>query len=187
MKKKLTECIVPLSSLKTGEHTFEFILNGDIFAENQYDEIHAAALKAEISFNKNSSIMTFHFNINGTINITCDRCGEDFDMPLSVSRQLIVKTESREHQEEDDMVCLSGDETDFDAAPYIYQYVVLSIPMQHIHPADKNGKSTCNSETIAKLNNIHVETSNEEKYMMNGNMQFSNKEKPLKTKLKNNN
>lgn len=185
MKKKLTECIIPISSLKNGENGFRFALNGDIFTENQYDDIHNAALTASVSFNKNSSIMTFHFDIEGTVNVTCDRCGDDFDMPLSVKRQLIVKTECHEHQEEDDMVCLSGDESDFDVAPYIYQYVVLSLPMQRIHLADQNGKSSCNSETIAKLNNIHVETSNDEEYV---NMHFPpDKEKSLKSKLKNNN
>lgn len=158
---------------------YPFDIDGALFAENQCDDIHGAQLRAEITFNKNSSIMTFHFNISGTFNVTCDRCGEDFDMPTEIKRQLIVKTESREHLEDDDMVTLSGDEPNFDVAPYIYQYVVLSMPMQRIHP-EKNGKSTCNSETIAKLNNIHVEKSNEEQYVLNSNKQLLSKEKTLK-------
>ena len=126
--------------------------------------------------------MTFHFNIEGNVNVTCDRCGEDFDMLVSVKRQLIVKTESHEHQEEEDMVSLSAGEGDFDAAPYIYQYVVLSLPMQRIHPQGNNGKSACNKETLLRLNNLHVEKSNDEKYILNSNMHFSGKENTLKHK-----
>ncbi len=116
----------------------------------------------------------FHFNINGTVNVTCDRCGDDFDMPIAVKRDLIVK-QSIEHSEEDDMVTLAGDEGDFDAAPYIYQYVVLAMPMQRMHTDTK----ACNSEALAKLKNIHVDTSNDEQFVKNSNMHFS-KEKPIK-------
>jgi len=186
VKKKLTECIIPLSSLKNGEYNFRFDLTGDLFSDNQFVDIHSAGLKAEINFTKNSNITILHFTIAGTINITCDRCGDDFDMPLSLNRQLIVKTDSREHQEEDEMVSLSGDEHSFDAAPYIYQYVVLSLPMQRVHPDKENGESSCNSDALEKLKHIHVEKSNEEKYILNSNMHYSTEEKPLKTKLKNN-
>ena len=175
MKNKVTECIIPLASLKNGDHTFHFDLTGDLFTENQYVDIHSATLKADVNFNKNSSITMFHFNVNGTVSITCDRCGDDFDMPIHVKRDLIVK-QSIEHSEEDDMVTLAGDEGDFDAAPYIYQYIVLAMPMQRTHTDIK----ACNTEALAKLKNIHVEKSNDEKYVMNSNMHFSNKEKPLK-------
>jgi len=180
LKKKLTECAIPLSSLKNGEHTFTFDINESLFTENQYNDIHKAELKAEISFNKNSTILTFNFTINGTANVTCDRCGDDFNMQVVVKRQLIVKTQSAEHQEEDDMVCLAGNETEFDAAPFIYQYVVLALPMQKIHPTDKNGKSECNPEAIDKLKHIHVEKSNDEKYVLNSNMHFATKEESFK-------
>ncbi len=187
LRKKLTECIIPLSSLKNGEHTFLFQPNESLFTDNQYNDIHKADLKAEVSFNKNSAIMIFNFTITGTVNVTCDRCGDDFSMPVTASRQLIVKTQYHEHQEEDDMVSLASDENSFDVAPYIYQYVVLALPMQKIHPADKNGKTACNPEAIDKLNHIHVDKSNDEKYVLNNNMHFSSKEKALKIKLKNNN
>ena len=180
MKQKPVQCLIPLHSLKTGEHEFHFDINSSIFTDNQYDDIHNASLKADINFNKNSSILMLNFAINGTVNVTCDRCGDDFDMPVDLKRQLIVKTECQNHQEEDDMVSLSMDEYDFDAASYIYQYVVLSLPMQRIHSTDKNGKSTCNAEAINKLSRIHVDTSNDEQYVMNSNKRFSHKEDPIK-------
>ena len=181
MKKKPVECIIPLHSLKNGEHAFHFALSNSIFTDNQYDDIHNADLNADINFDKNSSILMLNFDIHGTINLTCDRCGDNFDMPVALKRQLIVKTECHTHQEEDDMVSLSTDEHEFDAAPYIYQYVVLSLPMQRVHGNDKNGKSACNPEALDKLNHIHVEKSNEEQYILNSNKRFSHKENQIKT------
>jgi uncharacterized protein len=181
VKKKPVQCLIPLHSLKNGEHEFHFTLDNTIFTDNQYDDVHNAGLKADINFNKNSSILMLNFNITGTINLTCDRCGDNFDMPVELKRQLIVKTDSHSHQEEDDMVSLSMDEYEFDAAPYIYQYVVLSLPMQRIHVVDKDGKSACNPEVINKLDHIHVEKSSEEQYILNSNKRFSHKENQIKT------
>jgi uncharacterized protein len=186
VKKKLTECTITLASLKNGEYNFRFDLTGELFTDNQFVDIHSASLRADVNFTKNSNITILHFKVEGTINITCDRCGDDFDMPLSLTRQLIVKADCREHQEEDEMVSLSGDEHSFDAAPYIYQYVILSLPMQRVHPDNEKGESSCNSDALAKLKHIHVEKSNDEKYIMNSNMHYSSGEKPIKNKLKNN-
>lgn len=166
MNTKPAQCSIPLYSLKDGEHEFHFDLSSDIFSDNHYDDIHGAALHAKVSFNKNSSILLFNFNIEGTVNVTCDRCGDDFEMPVKIDRQLIVKTGCSIHQEEDEMVSLAANDSELDAAPYIYQYVVLWLPMQRIHPEEKNGKSSCNAAVIEKLNSIHKEKSHDEQYIM---------------------
>ncbi len=110
--------------------------------------------------------MVFHFAIEGKVTVTCDRCGDDFDMPLNITRQLIVKTGSSASQEEDDMVSLTAADYELDAAPYIYQYVALWLPMQRIHPVDDKGKSMCNAAVLEKLNSMHKEKSHDEQYIM---------------------
>ncbi|MGP8214861.1 MAG: YceD family protein [Bacteroidia bacterium] len=178
MRIKDTQCIISLASLKNGEHSFLFTIDGELFQENHFEDIHEADLKAIITFNKNSPILMFNFTVEGTVTVTCDRCGDDFKMPTKIERQLVVKTECKTHQEEDDMVSLATGEKDIDIAPFVYQFVVLSLPMQRIHANDKNGKSECNSEIINKLKRLEVKKSNEEKYITNGNMRSSHTEKP---------
>ena len=178
MKNSATQYIIPIASLKKGEHNYLFTVEGDLFTENQYDDIHSADLKVNVTFDKNSSIFMFNFLIEGTVNVTCDRCGDDFDMELYLKRQLIVKTGTSVHQEEDNMISLANNETDIDIAPFVYQYVVLSLPMQKIHQPDSEGKRACNPEVLKKLKNLNVETSNEEQYILNSNKHFSHKEKP---------
>ncbi len=173
VNKKTTQCPIPLYSLKNGEHEFHFDLPSSVFSDNHYDDIHAASIHARISFNKNSSIFIISFVITGTVNVTCDRCGDDFDMPIDISRQLIVKTGCSVHQEEDDMVSLTSSEYEFDAAPYIYQYVALWLPMQRIHPADVNGKSLCNATVLEKLDSIHKEKSHDEQYILDSSRGYN--------------
>jgi uncharacterized metal-binding protein YceD (DUF177 family) len=37
-------------------------------------------------------------------------------------------------------------------ANWIYEFISLSVPLQHICKLDEKGKSTCNQEVIDKLN-----------------------------------
>jgi uncharacterized metal-binding protein YceD (DUF177 family) len=178
VRVKDTACIISLAALKNGEHSFLFTIDGELFRENKFEDIHEADLKVIVTFNKNSPILMFHFAIEGKLNVTCDRCGDDFNMTTKLERQLIVKTEGREHQEEDDMVTLTSGEKDIDIAPFVYQYVVLSLPMQRIHPINKDGKRGCNPEVIKQLKNLEVDQSSEEKYIINSNKRSSNDEEP---------
>jgi len=179
---KDTQCIIDFAPLKAGEYSFLFTLDGELFKENHYEDIHDANLKVIIEFNKNSRIMMFNFTIDGTVNVTCDRCGDDFNLPVYLQKQLIVKTDGREHQEEDDMVTLATGEKDIDIAPYVYQYVVLSLPMQKLHPPEKDGTRNCNPEVLKKLKNIEVEKSSDEQYIINSNKRFSHEEEKPKKK-----
>lgn len=179
MKKKKNSYIIPFTLLKNGDHSYLFSIEKELFLENNYDEIHDCQLKAHITFTKNSAILSVTFNIYGTVNVTCDRCGDDFDMAINVDKKLLVKLDSIVHSEEDDMISLGKDEVDFDIAPYIYQYIVLSLPMQRIHPEGKDGVRHCNPETLDKLKRLEVDKSNEEKYILNTNKQiFHFKEDP---------
>jgi len=175
---KDTQCIISLAPLKNGEHSFLFTIDGELFRENNFDDIHEADLKAIVKFNKNSSIIMFNFTIEGTLSVTCDRCGDDFKMSTKMERQLIVKTDSKEHREEDDMISITTGEKDIDIAPFVYQYVVLSLPMQRVHGTDKEGNSMCNAEILKKLKKLEVTKSNEEKYIADANMHSSHTEEP---------
>jgi len=180
VKKKINSYIIPFTLLKGGEHSYLFSVEKGLFTDNNYDEIHDCLLKAHITFNKNSAILNVTFHIYGTINITCDRCGDDFDMEVNIDKKLLIKLDSIIHAEEDDMISLGKDEVDFDIAPYIYQYIVLSLPMQRIHPEDKDGVRHCNAEALDKLKRLEVEKSNEEQYIINAHKQvFHHKENPL--------
>lgn len=176
MRIKDTQCIISLAPLKNGEHSFLFTIDGELFRENNFADIHDADLKAVVTFTKNSPILMFNFTIEGTLTVTCDRCGDDFKLSTKLERQLIVKTDSREHREEDEMVSLTSSENDIDIAPFVYQYVVLALPMQRLHGNDKEGNSQCNAEILKKLKKLEVKKSNEEKYIANGGMHSSNTE-----------
>jgi uncharacterized metal-binding protein YceD (DUF177 family) len=42
-------------------------------------------------------------------------------------------------------------ESILEVSTWIYEFVLLSIPMQHIHPDNESGESTCNLEALKYL------------------------------------
>jgi uncharacterized metal-binding protein YceD (DUF177 family) len=173
VKKKDISCIVPFAILKNGEHSYLFSIEKEVFTENNYTDIHHCDLKAHITFNKNSPIISVNFHLYGTVNVTCDRCGDDFDMHINLDKKLLVRPDGIVHTEEDDMITLGKDEVNFDILPYIYQYIVLSLPMQRVHPADKDGVRHCNTEVLNKLKHLEVKKSNDEQYIQNAHLKVT--------------
>jgi len=46
-----------------------------------------------------------------------------------------------------------------DVSTWIYEFIILSIPIQHIHPDHEDGSSGCNPEVIAFLEKSKEEAS----------------------------
>jgi uncharacterized metal-binding protein YceD (DUF177 family) len=54
---------------------------------------------------------------------------------------------------------MSKSETIIDLSEWIYEFIMLSIPMQKIHPLDENGNSICNQDNLALLDKLKQQAS----------------------------
>ena len=52
-------------------------------------------------------------------------------------------------------------EYQIDLAHVMYEYIVTALPIQHIHPDDENGQSTCDSEMLSLLEKMQQKENNE--------------------------
>ena len=57
----------------------------------------------------------------------------------------------KEKEDEDDVVFIPRSETVLDVAEWIYEFIMLSIPIQHIHPDKEDGSEGCNPEALKLL------------------------------------
>ena len=132
---------IPFVGLKSGEHHFEFIIDDKFFSDIEYSLINDANIRVGLILNKQDSMMILDFNIEGTIKVTCDRCLEEFDLPVEGNNKLIIKTGDIPYEESEDIVVISKDEYELDVAQYIYEFISLLRPMQAIHPDDSCDKA----------------------------------------------
>jgi uncharacterized metal-binding protein YceD (DUF177 family) len=142
--------------LKLGEHELIFDLD-DKFLMWKYPETEYKQLNVQIkvTFDKQVNFFMFHFNIDGALVVPCDRCGEEFELSLWDEFDLLVKLNDVEDEdqieEEADVVFISRSETVLDISDWLYEFLMLSVPLQKIHPQDTKGNDTCNPDVLAYL------------------------------------
>jgi uncharacterized metal-binding protein YceD (DUF177 family) len=142
--------------LKLGEHELIFDLDDKFliwkYPETEYKQLN---VQIKVTFDKQVNFFMFHFNIDGSLVVPCDRCGEEFELSLWDEFDLLVKLNDVEDEdqieEEADVVFISRSETVLDISDWLYEFLMLSIPLQKIHPQDAKGNDTCNPDVLAFL------------------------------------
>ncbi len=138
---------------------FDFEIGNDFFARFEGAEISEGELKVLVKANKGPAHIDLTILIDGAVNISCDRCLGIFPFPVNCRNSLLVKF-GRKHDESDpDIIIVSEEENELNLMQYFYEYIILALPIQRIHPTDENGNNTCDPEMISRLNR-HLKNNN---------------------------
>lgn len=148
-------------ALKPGIHEFNYQLDDKFFANYKetdpitmgFDNCDASI---KLSLEKNNSFMLLKFEIGGSVNVMCDRCGNTLTMDLWDEFKLVVKQvenpeEMNRNEEDPDVFYISRTESHLHLAGWIYEFVLLSIPNQRMCSEDEMGGPQCNKEILAML------------------------------------
>lgn len=147
--KALKEFVIPFVGLKEGVHDFAFEIDAPFFESFEYSEISRGKLDVKVSMEKQSRMLIFTFAFKGFVNINCDRCMAEMEYPVEGGARLIVKFGQELMEESDEVLIIPEKESQIDLSGFIYEYIVLSLPYQRMHP---DGEGLCDSEVIEKLN-----------------------------------
>ena len=137
---------IDLRSLPLGTSKREFILDNDFFAKVEAEEIQKGRLKVELLINATTQSFEFNFIIEGIAIVSCDRCLDDMELPISTTGKLIVKFGKEYAEEGDDIVIIPEEEGSINLTWFMYEFAALSIPLKHVHLPGK-----CNREMSSKL------------------------------------
>ena len=149
---------IPFVGLKSGVHHFKYEIDNSFFQNFKESLVTSCKAQVDLSFDKTETFFLLDFQIDATVNVICDRCGELFDLVINNDQRLIVKFgENIEGKEaEDEVIFISRNESHLNVAQLIYEFINLSVPLHKVHP-DKNGESTCNKEVMKKLEELSPE------------------------------
>jgi uncharacterized metal-binding protein YceD (DUF177 family) len=147
----LKEYLIPFIGLKIGKHQFDYQLDNTFFAHFDYDEFNEASIKVSIVLEKKSTMLELNFTHKGTVNVPCDVSGEEFDLVIKGKLNLIVKFGDTFNDENEELLILPHGEFQVNVAQYIYESIVLSVPLRRIHPGVKDGSL---KEVIEKLESL---------------------------------
>ncbi len=151
--KKLQEYIINYEGLKNGSHIFDYVIKDDFFREffEGETEFSQTDLKATVHLMKDPTMLVFDFEILGTVNSPCDRCLDEYHQPIEIRQKLIVNFGEEDQGDDDTMITLPRSEYEIDLAPYVYDYIMLAIPMKRLCQNDVSESKTCNQEMIEML------------------------------------
>jgi len=143
---------VRISGLGEGDHDFSFELDKKFFVLFEHSEISNGNVHAEVILEKKPGVFSLHFALEGKVEVICDRCLEKFMTDISTTQTLFVKLGEAPDEIEDDVLIIGRDDHEIEVSQYLYEFIMLALPYQKIHPDDSEGNSTCNPEMIKQLN-----------------------------------
>ena len=157
MKKLNNPYIIPFAGLKAGEHRFDYIIDDAFFKEREYSEVQKARIETVVTLTIETNLLIFDTKMEGTINVICDRCGENFDFPVWGERKLIVSLTNDRFDEGDDIISIPFESSEIDISQFLYEYIILLLPQRRIHPDNAAGESGCNPEALKILKKLSEE------------------------------
>ncbi|WP_341835375.1 DUF177 domain-containing protein [Chitinophaga pollutisoli] len=154
--KQLREFDIAFVGLTPGVHTFQYQIDGNFFeklgAEPDFSDCHATV---NLTLDKKAGFFLLKFEVGGRLTVTCDRCGQPFEMQLWDDFNQVIKLvdnpEEMSADEDPDVTYISRTESHLNVADFIYEFINLAIPMQRIHPDDASGKSGCDPKVLEML------------------------------------
>ena len=147
---------IDLKGLEAEETSLTLDLDDSFFEALDGAEVKKGSLHVSVSIRKASGFYEFLIHTAGTIVIPCDRCLDDMEQPVATDNRLVVKLGS-EYSEEDDIIVVPEDEGILDISWFIYEFVVLVIPIRHVHAPGK-----CNPAMTKALEELSADRSSDE-------------------------
>ena len=152
--KQLSEYLIPFIGLKLGKHQFEYQINNTFFENFDFDEFENSAVKVNVVLEKKSTLMELTLKHKGTVNVPCDLTGEFFDLPVKGKLNVVVQFGEQFNNDNEELLILPHGEHQLDIKQYIYELIVLSIPLKKTHPGIKDG--TLKTPALDKLKELSL-------------------------------
>lgn len=148
----VNEFKIPFVGLKNGKHHYEFDISDSFWQDFEYSPINNSDAWVELELTKQETMLILDFELYGTIKVPCDRCLEEFDMPIQAENRLIVKFGHEAlDKETDEVLVLPVGDYEIDVKQYIYEFFNLALPMRKVHDDDEDGKPGCDPEVIKRI------------------------------------
>ncbi len=170
--KPLKDYYIPFLGLKQGKHEFEFHLTDKFFEVFELSEIGRADIMVKMELEKQSTMMIATFDLNGAVQVVCDHCGDDMEMPIEGQHKLIIKYGDETNDTDDEVLILGPSEYELNISHYLYEYTHLALPAKHEHAREED----CNQEVIKVLEKHKVDTTSNTQWAELKNLNYEDPE-----------
>lgn len=150
--KALKAYTIPFIGLKVGEHHFDYQIDNTFFQNFEYDEFNSVDVKIDLKFEKKTTFLELYFSAIGSININCDITNEPYNQRIDDKFKLVVKFGNEYNDDNEDILIVPHGDYEINVAQYIYELIILALPIKRIHPGIEDG--TLQSDILSRLEEL---------------------------------
>lgn len=125
---------IDIIGLKNKRYDFDFDGGNDFFALFEHSTVEKGKFRVHLQLDKSERMLQLDFSITGDIEVICDRSLDAFDYLLDIQQKHILKFGEQDQELTDEIEIISRDVTTINVAQYVYEFIILTIPMKKIHP-----------------------------------------------------
>ena len=142
---KFSQYKIDLKNLPNDTSTYSYELDRKFFDAIDHEDVKKGNVKAELTVKKATGSYELDFDLIGTVQIPCDRCLDEMNQEIDTTGRLIVKFGEEYSEESDELVIIPESEGAINVAWYLYEFIVLNIPIKHVHEI-----GNCNKAMVSK-------------------------------------
>lgn len=143
---------LPIQGLKVGNHHFQYTLDAAFFQLFEASPVDESEIRVSVDLDKRFDMMVLDFELEGWFQTVCDRCSADIRMPMENTQTLFVKYGEASETEEDEVVFIHREAPELNLARYLYEFVVLSLPISNTYDCENDAPRPCNMDVLNLLN-----------------------------------
>ncbi len=138
---------IQLSSIADGKYEQDFYCGTEFFKNMENTDVISSDVNIHLDMEKKNGVYDCTFTCKGMLHIPCDRCLDPLDHEVDTTYHIIVKYGDSFNDESDEILIIPEGESSLNVAYMLYDTIVLTIPLRHVHPLGK-----CNRAMAAALN-----------------------------------
>ncbi len=159
--RELKAYTIQFVGLKVGKHHFDYEIDNTFFKDFEYEEFNDANLKVNLLFEKKTTLLELAFEVSGSVNVNCDITNEPYDQRIEDTFKLVVKFGESYNDDNEEILIIPHGEYQINVAQYIYELIVLAVPIKKVHPGIEDG--SLDSDILKKLKELSPKEKTEDK------------------------
>lgn len=159
--RELKAYTIQFVGLKVGKHHFDYEIDNTFFKDFEYEEFNDANLKVNLLFEKKTTLLELAFEVSGSVNVNCDITNEPYDQRIEDTFKLVVKFGESYNDDNEEILIIPNGEYQINVAQYIYELIVLAVPIKKVHPGIEDG--SLDSDILKKLKELSPKEKTEDK------------------------
>lgn len=132
--KEIKKFDINIYHLKEGEHQYHFEIDDSFFQIFENSLVNHGKVQVSLLLEKRSTFIELGFNLQGYLELTCDRSLQNFNHQTNAENKLILKYGEENKEVDEDVYIIVPETQKLNIAQWIYEFIMLTVPMKKIHP-----------------------------------------------------